>query len=132
MKRNMLMLMLAFSLIAFSQNAVAQKQVVTAKTATAKDGYTVMNEGETIIIYKYAHTAHPPKASEKYPVKYFFTTGTADVLQPLTKANLKKAFPNNHPFHDALDANFKEDTDLILYDDFHKMYKINRVLKNNS
>ena len=45
--------------------------------------------------------------------------------------NLKNAFPENHGFHDALDTNFKEDTELINYDAFHKMYKINWVLKNN-
>jgi len=48
-------------------------------------------------------------------------------LRELTKLNLKKAFPNDHAFHDALDAQFKEDKELINYDEFHKMYKVNRV-----
>ena len=95
-------------------------------------GYKVINTGEPIVIYEYVHTAHPPKVAEQYPTKYFFTTSTSDELQALTKTNLKKAFPTNHPFHDALDANFKEDKELVLYDDFHKMYKINWLYKNNA
>jgi len=125
------LLMLAGSLLAFTQSSVAQAKVVTSKTATTKKGYTVINAGEAITIYKYAHKAHSPKTAEQYPIKYFFTTSASDVLQPLTKANLKKTFPENHPFHDALDANFKEDAELINYDGFHKMYKINWILKNN-
>lgn len=60
-----------------------------------------------------------------------FFTQPADVLQDLTKENLKKAFPENHIFHDAQDANFKEDKDLTAYDKFYKMYKINWLLKNH-
>ena len=74
----------------------------------------------------------PPKEAEKYAPKYFFVSGSTDVLQELTKENLKKAFPDNHPFHDALDENFKEDKELINYDSFHKMYKINWIYKNNT
>ena len=63
---------------------------------------------------------------------YYFSTNVSAALQDLTKANLKAAFPNNHKFHDALDANFKEDKELINYDDFHKMYKVNRLLQNST
>lgn len=131
MKKNLFFLMLAGSLLAFSQNSVAQQKEVTAKTATKKNGYTILNASERVVLYKYEHKAHPPKAAEKYPIMYFFTTTASNVLQPLTKANLKKTFPENHPFHDALDENFKEDGELVAYDNFHKMYKINWILKNN-
>lgn len=111
-------------------NTFAQKAGITAQRATAKKGYTVINQGEQIIIYKYAHSSHSPKETEKYAPKYFFILKSTDALQELTKANLKKAFPENHAFHDALDANFKEDKELINYDDFHKMYKLNWIYKN--
>jgi hypothetical protein len=105
----------------------AQKQAITSETATKEKGYTVLNPGELIIIYKYQHLSHSPKEAEKYAPKYYFTTSNSNVLQELTKMNLKKAFPNDHAFHDALDVNFREDKELINYDDFHKMYKLNRV-----
>lgn len=107
--------------------ATAQVENPTTKTATKKMGYTIMNPGEPITIYKYVHASHSPKEADKYAPKYFFVTKSSDVLQELTKKNLKNAFPDSHPFHDALDENIKEDKDLINYDSFHKMYKLSHI-----
>lgn len=132
MKKNFISIVLAASLFTLSINASAQKDSVTSATATKEKGYTVINkEEEPITIYKYVHASHSPKETEKYAPKYFFTTSSSDVLRELTKMNLKKAFPNNHKFHDALDAQFKSDDELNAYDSFHKMYKVNWLLKNN-
>jgi hypothetical protein len=125
-------LSLAVLLISLSTIAMAQKAKVTSATAAADKNYTVLNAKESIVIYKYLHPGHSPKEAEKYTPKYFFTTGASDVLQELTRSNLKKAFPANHPFHDALDATFKDEKELISYDDFHKMYKVNWLLKQHS
>jgi len=46
----------------------------------------------------------------------------------LTLENLKQAFPDNHRFHDALDATFAAGRVLAEYDEFHKMFKVNRLL----
>jgi len=113
--------------IALFTATAAIAQNVTSATATKSKGYTVLNAGEPVVIYKYQHLSHSPKEAEKYAPKYYFTTKGSDVLKELTKFNLKKAFPNDHAFHDALDAQFKYDNELTGYDDFHKMYKINRV-----
>ena len=110
----------------------AQVANITAVNATKDKGYVVLNQGEPITIYQYKHLAHSAKEAEKYGPKYYFTTGNSDVLQGLTKINLKKAYPNNHSFHDALDAQFKDDSELFMYDDFHKMYKINWLFKQNT
>jgi hypothetical protein len=131
MKKIYFLMVLAASMLVFSQNAVAQKEKVTSKTATESKGYTIVNPGEPIIIYKYVHAAHSPKEAEKYVPKYFFITESSDVLNELTKQNLKKAYPENHAYHDALDANFNKDSELVSYDDFHKMYKINWLYKNS-
>jgi len=63
---------------------------------------------------------------------YFFSVGPKGDVLPLTILNLKKAFPNNHTFHDLLDMTFKHDSDLTKYDEFHKMYKVNRLLDASS
>ncbi len=128
MKKISFLVMLAFSLLALAQPSAAQKEQLTTKTATKAMGYSVLNAGDAIVIYKYVHASHSPKEAEKYAPKYYFVTAASNVLQPLTKTKLKEAFPTNHPFHDALDANFKEDKELIQYDDFHKMYKIDHLL----
>ena len=93
--------------------------------------YTILNPGETLNIYFYQHPAHSPKEAAKYPPMYFFSKDAKSVFQELTKANLKAAFPGNHKFHDALDVNFREDKEIYAYDGFHKMYKLNWILKNN-
>jgi len=118
-------------ILALSQLSVAQKENVTSKTIAKNKSYTVLNAGEAITIYKYIHRAHSPKEPEKYAPTYFFTTQSSDILQPLTKTGLKKAFPDNHPFHDALDATFKDESELNSYDNFHKMYKVNWLLKQH-
>jgi hypothetical protein len=64
-------------------------------------------------------------ASEK---TYFFSVGPNGDILPLTILNLKNAFPDNHTFHDLLDMSFKHDSDLTKYDEFHKMFKVNRLL----
>ena len=129
MKKVLSIALLATGLF-IATKASAQKEELTTKTATKKMGYTIINPGEAITIYKYVHAAHSPKETEKYAPKYFFVTKSTDVLQELTIINLKKISPENHPFHDALDANFKEDKELYAYDSFHKMYKVNWIFKN--
>jgi hypothetical protein len=64
-------------------------------------------------------------AAEK---RYFFSVGPTGDILPLTITNLKKAFPDNHKFHDSLDMMFRSDSSLNKYDDFHKMFKVNRLL----
>jgi lipopolysaccharide export LptBFGC system permease protein LptF len=91
--------------------------------------YKIINPGEPILLYVYQHPAHSPKEAEKYGPMYFFSTDATTAPQALTKDNLKAAFPDNHKFHDALDAQFKTNTHWASYDSFHKMYKLNHILK---
>ncbi len=60
--------------------------------------------------------------------KYYFSVGPDGPILSLTLENLKQAFPYDHRFHDLLDANFGAGQGLEEYDDFHKMFKINRLL----
>lgn len=129
MKKLLLLLLLATGPFTVLQ-LKAQKKEITSKTALSTKGYTAINPGEAIVIYKYVHGSHSPKEADKYAPKYFFTTPNVGVLTDLTKSNLKKSYPTNHAFHDALDVNFKQEAELTNYDDFHKMYKINRVLQS--
>jgi hypothetical protein len=60
---------------------------------------------------------------------YFFSVGAEGPVQPLTVPNVKKAFPNNHRFHDSLDAAFGWWTGPEQYDDFHHMFRVNHLLE---
>ena len=68
-----------------------------------------------------------PKGSPE-PNLNFFSIGGETPL-PLTMENLKKAFPDNHKFHDALTAQFKNDSELAAFDSFHKKSKLNHLLE---
>ncbi|CAN5587653.1 hypothetical protein BH10BAC2_BH10BAC2_20440 [soil metagenome] len=127
-----MILLAAVGVLAIQNKTLAQDNGVTAKTATKEKGYTVLNTRDPIVIYKYAHPTHSPKEAEKYAPKYFFTTSSSEKLYPLNKLTLKEAFPENHAFHDALDVNFKQDEELISYDQFHKMYKLTWIYKNTN
>jgi hypothetical protein len=59
---------------------------------------------------------------------YYFSVGPEGKVLGLTLENLKQAFPENHKFHDLLDANFGSGQKLAEYDEFHKMFKVNRLL----
>lgn len=92
--------------------------------------YKILNPVEGLLLYEYQHPAHSPKNAEQYPVMHFFSSGADGPVQPLTLANVKAAFPDSHKFHDALDAQIKQDKDLVAYDAFHKMYKLNWLMAN--
>jgi hypothetical protein len=87
------------------------------------DRYQIV-EARTVYIYS-LDTIVRKGATEK---TYFFSVGPTGEIQPLTILNLKKAFPDNHTFHDFLDMSFNHDSDLTKYDEFHKMFKVNRLL----
>ena len=59
---------------------------------------------------------------------YYFSAGANGQIVSLTVSNLKQAFPDNHRFHDGLDQMLGTVGDLAQYDDFHKMFKVNRLL----
>ena len=59
--------------------------------------------------------------------QYFFSAAPGSELQPLTIANLKRAFPDNDRFHQLLDMQFRHDQELVWYDDFSKVYKVKSI-----
>ena len=90
--------------------------------------YVILNPTEEILLYK--HTIGASK-NQKAEVHYYFSISGAGEIQTLTLTSLKKAFPENHKLHDALDAEFKSDDQLAQYDSFHKIYKVNRLYTSN-
>jgi hypothetical protein len=92
--------------------------------------YRVLNPGESLILYVYYDIVSSDKGSFFTHSDYYFSPDASSGLQPLTKENLKEAFPNNSKFHDALDVYFKTDKDLVAYDSAHKMFKLNKIYKN--
>jgi hypothetical protein len=88
-------------------------------------------ESRGLSIYTHDVPARNPKDTSRGLATsrlYFFSVGAAGRVLPLTVSNLKRAFPNDHAFHDALDMTFHTDDELTQYDTFHSMFKVNRLL----
>ena len=87
----------------------------------------LLNPTESILIYRNEVTK-PPKGRTNVTNFYFSKDASSPVLM-LTMSNVKKAYPENHVFHEKLDALFKYNTELAFYDEFHKMYRLNWVFQ---
>jgi len=80
-------------------------------------------------LYIYVHDVSVSQGRTYRTVhEYYFSVGANGAIEALTMENLKQAFPDNHRFHDWLDATFGNGQSLAEYDEFHKMYKVNRLL----
>jgi hypothetical protein len=112
-------LLVAALLIASPVNAADARNY----RVVGNDRYQVI-EAKTLYIYSLDVLVRKG-TSEK---AYFFSVGPNGDVLPLTILNLKKAFPDNHVLHDLLDMSFKHDSDLTRYDDFHRMFKVSRLL----
>lgn len=84
-----------------------------------------VEESDKIIIYSKERNETQGKGF-KIVQEYYFSSTPGSEIMPLTVANLKNTFPDNHKFHDMLDENFK-DGDAAAYDNFHKMFKVNHL-----
>lgn len=87
--------------------------------------YRIINPSEDILLfckfsiggYKNAQTI----------VHYYFSKDASSAIIPLTKWNLKNAFPNDTVFHEFLDMRFSADQDLIGYDNFAQQTQLNHL-----
>ncbi len=81
--------------------------------------YKILNPFEPIVIYRYfVYIPRDPV------VDYFFSMGNEGLVEELTKANLKRAFPDNHKFHENLDSLFERNSDLASYNKTTKKFKL--------
>lgn len=90
--------------------------------------YTILNPTEEILLYR--HVAQSASKNQPETVYYFFSKSAQGEVVDLTLTNLKKAFPDNHTFHDMLDTEFGS-APLTSYDSYHKIYKVNRIYLNS-
>ena len=97
------------------------------KSHSAK--YKILENGR-IVIYEIPQPGNK-QTGFKSLVSYYFSNGTEGEVYRLSLDNLKKTF-KDQPEFDIIDANFQTDHDLITYDNYHHMFRVNRVLANLS
>jgi hypothetical protein len=84
-----------------------------------------------LYLYLHEHRVSMGRSGSRLVTEYFFGTTAADSVRPLTLDALKRAYPENHRFHDLLDLAFRRDEDLIRYDEFHHEYRVARLLRES-
>ncbi|HEY1114765.1 MAG TPA: hypothetical protein VGE66_14445 [Chitinophagaceae bacterium] len=94
--------------------------------------YRIMNAGEPIILYKYGEPGRDPAAKASTEMnRYYFSINETNSPVSLTRENLKKSFPGNTKFHEALDKKFTGDYDLARFDKANNTYMIITLLKDS-
>lgn len=94
--------------------------------------YRIMNAGEPIILYKYGEPQSDPAKNAAVEMnRYYFSINDENSPINLTRENLKKSFPGNTKFHEAIDKNFTGDYDLDRWDKANNTYTIITLLKNS-
>jgi len=84
--------------------------------------YALLNPCESILLYK--RVVNPSKWTS---IEYYFSKRLDTEIMPLTKENLKNAFPDNTEFHDKLDALFRNNSQLAWFDKLNNVYFVNWV-----
>ena len=79
-------------------------------------------------LYIYSRDVYVSHGRGRHTVRgYFFSAGAEGPVLALTKENLKKTFPDNQKFHEALDATFGAKQKLSEYDETQKMFRVNEL-----
>ena len=92
-----------------------------------KEVYTILNPTENILLYKVMVSAKTKYDPAVY--SYRFSKDAYSPLYSLRTKNLEACFETNKIFIELLDVHFKNDGELLEYDDIHKMYKLNRLIE---
>ena len=86
--------------------------------------YRILDSTEFFLYYRYEQQEHIKGKELLKTDCYFFSKDAGSPIQLLTIDNLKAAYPDNNRFHYLLDAEFHQDSELMSYDPYTKMYKI--------
>ena len=89
--------------------------------------YTILNPKESILLYQ--KTSGSGLKGSPIMSNYFFSKDAASDILPLNLQNLERVFTDNKSFSHTIEMYFKNDTELIDYDNIHKIYKLNRILE---
>jgi hypothetical protein len=73
--------------------------------------------------FLYSITTIVNKKENQKAINYYFSVAASSAIYPLTKLNLKRAFPKDSNFHELTDMYFNTNSDLIAYDSYHNKHK---------
>lgn len=83
---------------------------------------------DPLYLYEHERSQLSGKRFATVTDRFFSTTANAP-LRPFTLVELKRAYPDNHKFHDILTVAFANDAELMRWDEFHHEYLVARMLR---
>lgn len=90
--------------------------------------YLIMDKGAITVYQITEKSSTSPKSNQKISkTKYFFSEDVSSPLKELTLKNIETSFTSNKKFHDLIDLQFKSDAELLIYDDYYKMLRLNHI-----
>jgi hypothetical protein len=96
-----------------------------------KESYLILDTAAFYLYYRY-ESEEKVKGKELVKTEeYYFSKDAQSPIQLLTADNLKRTFPDNLPFHYAIDAEFRTNKDLIDYDSYSGCYKLKFIYKQS-
>lgn len=114
-------------IILFKDDIFAYKKKGNIVRTSEFVSYNFLEKGVIWIYFKDMNVAQGK--GMKREKKYYYSVSGKGRIIPLTIYNLKKSFPGKYTFHNFLDAQFRGDSELSLYDSFQKKFKVNHLLE---
>jgi hypothetical protein len=96
-----------------------------------KESYLILDTAGFYLYYKYESEEKLKGKELMKTEEYFFSKDAQSPIQLLNADNLKRTFPDNLPFHYAIDAAFRTNRDLITYDSYCGCYKLKYIYKQS-
>jgi hypothetical protein len=95
--------------------------------------YEILDKsGFVVYLIKETINSHSKSNKTVSKTSYFFSEELGGQLKELTLKNIETSFLLNKKFHDLIDLQFKSDADLLIYDDYYKMLRLNHVYLESS
>lgn len=90
--------------------------------------YSILNQGESILLYSLTRSNGTPKDPQTFTT-YYFSKNSESEIKALSLKNITDSFIEDKAFTYLLEIYFRTDNDLIEFDPIHKKYKLNRLFE---
>jgi hypothetical protein len=91
--------------------------------------YEIIDKG-AFPVYQTLETTNTVNLKNKQTItktKHYFSEDASSTIKELTLKNIETSFLSNKKFHELIDLYFKSNEDLLIYDDYYKMLRLNHT-----
>jgi hypothetical protein len=120
---------LALIFVSFKTYNANRIQAVDKKNFRVYDkkSYQILDTAAFYLYYRYGNKDKPKGEGLIKKAEYYFSKDATSPIELLTKDNLEGTFRDNLSFRYAMDAEFRNDQELIAYDTYCGCYKLKYI-----